>query len=47
MIGDTTQLTPKIERVNKIMPNLEGLSGVLHMENWTENTTNIVFDKTE
>ena len=47
MIGDTTQLTPKIERVSKIMPNLEGLSGVLHMENWTENTTNIVFDKTE
>ena len=29
------------------MPSLDGLSGTLHLENWTEETTNIVFDKTQ
>ena len=47
IVGNTTQLTPKIERLSKIMPSLQGLSGVLHLESWTENTTNIVFDKDE
>ena len=45
IVGNTTQLPPKIERLSKIMPSLQGLSGVLHLESWTENTTNIVFDK--
>lgn len=47
IIGDTTKLTRKIERLKAIMPSLEGLSGTLHLESWTEETTNIVFDKTE
>lgn len=47
LIGDTTKLTRKIERLKAIMPSLDGLSGTLHLENWTEETTNIVFDKTQ
>lgn len=47
VIGDTTKLTRKIERLKAIMPSLEGMSGTLHLEGWTEETTNIVFDKTE
>ncbi len=47
VIGDTTKLTRKIERLKAIMPSIEGQSGILHLENWTEETTNIVFDKTE
>ena len=47
LIGDTTKRTRKIERLKAIMPSLDGLSGTLHLENWTEETTNIVFDKTQ
>ena len=47
IIGDTTKLTRKIERLKAIMPSLEGKSGTLHLESWTEETTNIVFDKSE
>ena len=47
IIGDTTKLTRKIERLKAIMPSLEGQSGTLHLESWTEETTNIVFDKSE
>lgn len=28
------------------MPNLEGLTGILHLEDWTEDTTDITFEKT-
>ena len=44
-IGSTKDLTQKVERISKILPSLEGMSGTLHLENWTEETTNIVFDK--
>ena len=47
IIGDTTKLTRKIERLKAIMPSLEEQSGTLHLESWTEETTNIVFDKSE
>ena len=40
-------LTQKVERLAKIKPQLQGMEGTLHLENWTEETTNIVFDKTE
>lgn len=42
-LGDTEELTEKVVRLEKIMPNLEGLSGTLHMEDWTEDTTDITF----
>lgn len=46
-LGDTKLLTQKVERISKIMPSIDGMSGVLHLENWTEDTTNIVFEKNE
>jgi cell division protein FtsQ len=46
-IGSTTLLTQKVERIGKILPQLEGESGVLHLENWSEENTNIVFDRDE
>ncbi len=45
LMGDMTLLTQKVERLSKIKPSLEGMKGTLHLENWTEETTNIVFDR--
>ena len=44
-MGNVDLLTQKVERLSKIMPKLSGLQGTLHLENWTEDTTNIVFNK--
>ena len=44
-MGSLELLTQKVERLAKIKPSLEGMDGTLHLENWTEETTNIVFDK--
>ena len=44
-MGSLELLTQKVERLTKIKPSLEGMDGTLHLENWTEETTNIVFDK--
>lgn len=44
-MGSLELLTQKVERLSKIKPKLEGMEGTLHLENWTEETTNIVFDK--
>lgn len=46
-MGNINLLTQKVERLDKIMPSLKGMSGTLHLENWTEETTNIIFDKNE
>lgn len=43
-IGSTELLTQKVERLAKIKPQLSGREGVLHLENWTEETTNVVFE---
>lgn len=45
LVGDTDLLTMKVDRLEAIMPSLEGLSGTLHLEDWKEESTNIVFDK--
>lgn len=45
LVGDMTLLTQKVERLSKIKPKLAGMKGTLHLENWTEETTNIVFDR--
>lgn len=47
MLGDTDTLTEKVVRLEKIMPSIEGMSGILHMEKWTPDTTDITFEKTE
>ncbi len=44
-IGSEELLTQKVARIAKILPSLDGKSGVLHLENWTEETTNIVFEQ--
>lgn len=44
VVGDTKLLTQKLERLKAIYPSLDGRTGTLHLENWTEETTNIVFD---
>jgi len=44
-LGSMENLTQKVERLNEILPNLKGLKGTLHLENWSEETTNIVFEK--
>ena len=46
-IGDTTLLTKKVERLSTVMPSLSGMSGTLHLEDWNEENTNIVFQKSE
>lgn len=45
LLGNSDNLSKKILRLSCILPNLEGMKGTLHIENWTENTTDIVFDK--
>ena len=45
VIGDTTSLTQKIARLEAIMPSIEGQNGTLHLEDWSEESTNIVFDR--
>ena len=47
LIGSTSDLTQKVARIAEIMPTIEDLSGILHMESWTEDNTSIIFDKSE
>lgn len=44
-LGTVENLTEKVKRLEKIMPELEGMSGTLHLEEWTEETTDITFEK--
>lgn len=44
-LGSIELLTQKVSRLKEIMPNLEGLAGILHMEDWTEESANIIFEK--
>ena len=47
LLGTVENFSEKILRMVQIMPKLEGLSGTLHLESWTENTTDITFTKNE
>lgn len=44
-LGSIELLTQKVTRLNEILPSLQGISGILHMESWTEETANIIFEK--
>ncbi|MCI8300409.1 MAG: cell division protein FtsQ [Lachnospiraceae bacterium] len=44
-LGQAENFNEKILRLSYIMPKLEGEQGVLHLESWTENTTDITFEK--
>lgn len=46
-LGSDEYLSQKVARLYKIMPKLAGLYGTLHMETWTPDTTNIVYEKDE
>ena len=43
-LGDLELLTQKVERMAKIKPSLENQHGILHLEDWTEESTNIRFE---
>ena len=44
-LGSVEQLTQKVARMKEIFPSLDGLAGILHMENWSEESANIIFEK--
>lgn len=45
LLGSSDNLTKKILRLPYILPQLSGKAGTLHVENWTENTTDIIFEE--
>lgn len=47
VLGDETYLTQKVVRISSILPQLAGLNGTLHLETWTPDTTDIIFDRAE
>ena len=46
-MGSMELLTQKVARINEILPKLENETGTLHLENWTAENTNIVFEREE
>lgn len=44
-LGSIELLTQKVTRLKEIMPSLNGVPGILHMESWTEESSNIIFEK--
>lgn len=47
LLGQAQHLNEKILRLSYIMPQLEGQTGTLHLESWTEDTTDISFEKAQ
>lgn len=45
ILGDAASITEKIYEVSQMMPQMNGLSGTLHMENFSEDTSSIIFKK--
>ena len=43
-LGDDENMDEKINRLVGILPELEGMSGILHLENTTEDPESVVFD---
>ena len=46
-IGAEDNLSQKVVRLAIILPQLDGLSGTLHLETWTPETTDIIWDRAE
>ena len=44
LVGNADNLAQKIMRLQYILPQLDGKKGTLHLENWTSETTDIIFD---
>ena len=47
IVGDNENLSQKIVRLSYILPQIRGMAGTLHLENWSEDNTDIIFDKDE
>ncbi len=45
--GKKDYFEDKMMRLTKILPQLEGQTGTLHLENWSKDNTDIVFRKAE
>ncbi|MBE5907143.1 MAG: FtsQ-type POTRA domain-containing protein [Lachnospiraceae bacterium] len=43
--GSATNLNEKMVRMDKILPQLEGMKGTLHMEDWRNEDSDITFQK--
>lgn len=43
-VGGPDYLTDKIMRLQYILPQLEGKKGTLHLENWSNENTDIIFE---
>lgn len=44
-LGNTDHLTEKIKRLEQILPEISKSSGTLHLEDWSEENTDIIFKK--
>ncbi|MBQ8518429.1 MAG: cell division protein FtsQ [Agathobacter sp.] len=44
-LGSIELLTQKVARLEKILPTIDGVAGILHMEDWTEESSNTIFEK--
>ena len=44
-LGDISNIDDKIIRLKSILPTIEGEKGILHMENFEKNSTNIIFNR--
>lgn len=45
-LGTRANLKEKIMRLPYVLPSLDGRTGILHLEDWTEENTDIVFEQT-
>lgn len=45
VVGSDDYLTQKVVRMSAILPQLSGLVGTLHLETWTPDTTDIIFER--
>lgn len=46
-VGKADYLEDKMMRLPYILPQLEGQAGTLHLENWSKENTDIVFERTK
>lgn len=44
-LGDCENLVDKLYKLKQVSPELQGLKGTLHLENYTEDAPNIIFKK--
>ena len=44
-LGNSYLLEEKIDRMLRILPQIEGMYGTLHLENYSNQNTDIVFEK--